>query len=635
MSLGFIRVASVSPSVSVGGVTSNCNEIIKSLKEASKDNAKIVLFPELAVCGYTCGDLFLQPSFIDLCYVGLCKIKDATKNLDCVAVIGAPIKHREKLFNCAVVIYKGNFVGIVPKSNLPNYDEYCEKRWFAEYEKLENTKYLYLNNMQIPFGTDLIFALNDETRFGIEICEDLCVPDAPSNELALNGANIILNPSASSECAGKQIERENLIKIQSSKLVSAYVYASSSAGESTTDCVFSGDKYIAENGVILSKGSRFLFDTSHISYDIDIQMLNYLRSKKNTFNIKDDYRIINISKPINFLTDNQISRQFNPSPFLPADEQSNSLICEEILNIQCLGLAKRMKHIKCEKLVVGVSGGLDSTLALLVADRTLKMLNIPSDNLLCITMPGFGTTDSTYQNACKLINLLGASLTEISIKDACIQHFKDINHDIDIHDITYENTQARERTQILMDMANKNNAILVGTGDLSELALGWCTYNGDQMSMYGVNSSIPKTMVRHLVKYASSICSIELSNVLENVLATPVSPELLPPDENGNIQQKTENVLCPYEVCDFFIYNYIINGYSPSKLLFTATKAFENAYNAEDIEKWLKLFLKRFYISQFKRSSMPDGPKACAVSFSPRSDLKLPSDVDFTDLLNV
>ena len=632
MKTGFIKIAAVSPAVTVGNVEKNCNEIINMLEKAKNQRVQIAVFPELSLCGYTCGDLFHQKALIDACYSGIMKICEYSKTFNGYIAVGSPIKYNGKLYNCAVMINNGKVLGIVPKTYIPNYNEYYELRWFESGKGVSGVVNLS-DNQTAVIDSGLIFSVNEDTKIGIEICEDLWAPCPPSIALAQQGANIILNLSASNEAVTKNDYRKSLVKQQSARLFCAYAYASAGVGESTTDLVFSGACTVAENGSLLAEGQRFSLDGTMAVADIDIDKLNAMRQLQNTFICDNSGNTVLADKELPFLDEAYIERNFDPNPFVPSDDRERDERCREILAIQSSGLAKRMLHTKTQKLVLGISGGLDSTLALLVAVRTTEMLKIPNENIICITMPGFGTTDLTYSNACALVKSLGATLKEINIKDACIQHFKDIGHDAEIHDVTYENTQARERTQILMDYANKVGGLLVGTGDLSELALGWCTYNGDHMSMYGVNASVPKTLVRHLVRNIADNSGRETAEILYSVLDTPVSPELLPPDKDGKIEQKTEDTLGPYEVHDFYLYHFLRFGTKPEKLLFMAKKAFRGTYDEERLRKWLEIFIKRFFNSQFKRSCLPDGPKVGSVSLSPRGDWRMPSDASYEEWL--
>lgn len=630
MKSGFLKVCAVSPRVTVAGVQSNLNAALQEIEKANKNNVQILVFPELFLSGYTCGDLFLQTALQDACKSALTAVCRATENSALVVVIGLPLKFGASLYNCAAVVQNGMVVAVVPKTYIPNYNEYYEKRWFASGDGVNGT--IKLNEQEVPFGQTLV-RLSDDAVLGVEICEDLWTPSSPGTALALSGANIIINLSASNEVVTKNDYRKNLICMQSAKDFCAYIYASAGVGESTTDLVFSGACTVAENGALLSEGERFAFNGSMAEACIDIEKLNAERAHNTSFTdaakkLKEKLSEVSTPVEVSDLEYNEVSRSFDPHPFVPSDSAEKDERCREILSIQSHALAKRMSHIGAKKAIIGISGGLDSTLALLVTARALKILNLPNENMICVTMPGFGTTDRTYQNAVDLIHAFGATFMEISIRNAARGHMADIGHDESVHDITYENTQARERTQILMDLANKHGAVLVGTGDLSELALGWCTYNADHMSMYGVNAGVPKTLVRHLVRNEAQQLPEEISKILNDILDTPVSPELLPPDENGNIQQKTEETLGPYEVHDFYLYHFLRFGTRPEKLLFMASRAFAGIYSEEQLKNWLKLFVRRFFTNQFKRSCLPDGPKVGSVSLSPRGDWRMPSDAD-------
>ncbi len=630
MKSGFIKVCAVSPRVTVAGVQSNLNAALQEIEKANKNKVQILVFPELFLSGYTCGDLFLQTALQDACKSALTAVCRATENSALVVVIGLPLKFGASLYNCAAVVQNGMVVAVVPKTYIPNYNEYYEKRWFASGDGVNGT--IKLNGQEVPFGQTLV-RLSDDAVLGVEICEDLWTPSTPSTSLALSGANIIVNLSASNEVVTKNDYRKNLICMQSAKDFCAYIYASAGVGESTTDLVFSGACTVAENGALLSEGERFAFNGSMAEACIDIEKLNAERAHNTSFTdaakkLKEKLSEVSTPVEVSDLEYNEVNRSFDPHPFVPSDSAEKDERCREILSIQSHALAKRMSHIGAKKAIIGISGGLDSTLALLVTARALKILNLPNENMICVTMPGFGTTDRTYQNAVDLIHAFGATFMEISIRNAARGHMADIGHDESVHDITYENTQARERTQILMDLANKHGAVLVGTGDLSELALGWCTYNADHMSMYGVNAGVPKTLVRHLVRNEAQQLPEEISKILNDILDTPVSPELLPPDENGNIQQKTEETLGPYEVHDFYLYHFLRFGTRPEKLLFMASRAFAGIYTEEQLKNWLKLFVRRFFTNQFKRSCLPDGPKVGSVSLSPRGDWRMPSDAD-------
>lgn len=629
-SLGYIKIASVSPPVTVANPKKNLNSALPFIKKAADDGCQIICLPELSLSSYTCGDLFGSSTLIDECEAALKNLMASFAESDAVIVAGLPLFGGFDLYNCAAVMQKGHLLGVVPKSYIPEYNEFYERRRFSSGLdcRAESVK---LCGEDVPFGK-LLFDLGEGAVMGIEICEDLWVPAAPSAEMALCGANIILNLSASDEVTTKDDYRTELVKQQSARCICAYAYTSAGVGESSTDLVFSGSCMIAENGGILKKSDRFKREGTYISACVDVQKLNALRrvssfsDNAKEYVKKNDYRLVRAA--VSPIDEKKTDRFYEAHPFVPDDENTKSKRCAEILEIQCAGLAKRMLHTGIKKLVIGISGGLDSTLALLVAHRTAKELSLPKENVICITMPGFGTTDMTYNNAVELIKCLGADFREINIKPASIQHMQDIGHNINIHDITYENTQARERTQILMDTANKEGALLVGTGDLSELALGWCTYNGDHMSMYAVNCGVPKTLVRHLVSFVADNSDERTSDVLKRVLDTPVSPELLPPDEQGKITQKTEEQLGPYEVHDLYLYHFIRFGFSPEKLLYIACRAFDGVYSKEQLSNWLKIFIKRFFSNQFKRSCIPDGPKVGSVSLSPRGDWRMPSDAD-------
>ena len=630
MKSGFLKVCAVSPRVTVAGVQSNLNAALQEIEKANKNKVQILVFPELFLSGYTCGDLLLQTALQDACKSALTAVCRATENSALVVVIGLPLKFGASLYNCAAVVQNGMVVAVIPKTYIPNYNEYYEKRWFASGDGVNGT--IKLNEQEVPFGQTLV-RLSDDAVLGVEICEDLWTPSTPGTSLALSGANIIVNLSASNEVVTKNDYRKNLICMQSAKDFCAYIYASAGIGESTTDLVFSGACTVAENGALLSEGERFAFNGSMAEACIDIEKLNAERAHNTSFTdaakkLKEKLPEVSTPVEVSDMEYNEVNRSFDPHPFVPSDSAEKDERCREILSIQSHALAKRMSHIGAKKAIIGISGGLDSTLALLVTARALKILNLPNENMICVTMPGFGTTDRTYQNAVDLIHAFGATFMEISIRNAARGHMADIGHDESVHDITYENTQARERTQILMDLANKHGAVLVGTGDLSELALGWCTYNADHMSMYGVNAGVPKTLVRHLVRNEAQQLPEEISKILNDILDTPVSPELLPPDENGNIQQKTEETLGPYEVHDFYLYHFLRFGTRPEKLLFMASRAFAGIYSEEQLKNWLKLFVRRFFTNQFKRSCLPDGPKVGSVSLSPRGDWRMPSDAD-------
>lgn len=635
--MNFVKVAAACPITSVGDVDFNLENIKKCINDAIDKQSKVVVFPELSITSYTCSDLFLQKRLLQKCEIALENLCNFSEEKDILIAVGGPFELNYQLFNVAYIIFKGKLLGIVPKSYLPNYSEFYEKRWFSSGLHVESQLVDLSFQENIPFGTNLIFT-SGEIKVGFEICEDLWVTIPPSSYLSLLGANIICNLSASNELVSKAEYRKNLITNQSARCMGAYIYSSSGVFESTTDLLFSGHLMISENGSTLSENKRFQRDNQIITSIIDIDKLKAERLKNVSFRdsvtfcpyeaefIKFNFSNTEIS---------EFDRYIDKHPFVPSNDHERDIRCEEIFNIQCAALAKRFCHTKLNKAVIGISGGLDSTLALLVVVKTFDMLNIPRKNIVTITMPGFGTTDRTYTNALDLCNHLGTDLREINIVAAALQHFKDIGHPVEVHDVTYENVQARERTQILMDLANKEGGLLIGTGDLSELALGWCTYNGDHMSMYSVNCSIPKTLVRYLVRFvAEKELSGKVSETLIDILDTPVSPELLPKDKNGEIAQKTEDIVGPYELHDFFLYYFMRQGATPEKILFLAKVAFKDTYSEEEISKWLNMFLRRFFTQQFKRSCLPDGPKVGTVSLSPRGDLRMPSDASFNSWIN-
>lgn len=626
---GFFRVAAATPEIKVADTVFNREEICKMIEKADEAGAGMLVFPELCLTGYTCGDLFSQMPLIRSAKEELKTIVEFTKGRQMLIFIGLPWEHANKLYNVAAVICNGELLGIVPKTNLPNYSEFYELRNFTPGMTLPVETDWY--GEKIPMGTHLLFACKEipELVAAAEICEDVWVPCPPSIQHAMAGATLIANCSASDEGVGKEVYRKNLIAGQSARLICGYVYANAGEGESTQDLVFGGHDIIAENGTILKESKRFQPDL--IIADMDLERITSERRRTTTFPAQDDgeYYTVEFSLKDEKMIEKQdekLLRHIDNRPFIPHDEAERAKRCEEIFTIQALGLKKRLEHTWTKNIVIGISGGLDSTLALLVSARACDMLGIPRNQIHAITMPCFGTTDRTYTNACTMTRKLGASLTEVDIKKSVSQHFEDIGHDINVHDVTFENSQARERTQILMDKANMVNGMVVGTGDMSELALGWATYNGDHMSMYGVNGSIPKTLVRHLVRYYADTCGEEeLKHVLLDVLDTPVSPELLPP-EDGKIAQKTEDLVGPYELHDFFMYYILRFGYMPSKIYRMAVRAFEGEYEKETIEKWLNVFYRRFFAQQFKRSCLPDGPKVGSVGVSPRGDLRMPSD---------
>ncbi len=625
---GFVKIAACSAKTAVANPEKNAAYLLEAIAKARKTGAQVIVLPELALSSYTAADLFHQDRLIRGCEGALGRILTETAGDPAVIALGMPVRVGDALYNCAVLIQNGKILGAVPKEYLPNYQEFYEKRWFAPGSSALEEE-ITLCGQRVPFG-ELLFRFGELT-VGVEVCEDLWVPIPPSSRLAVSGANLILNLSASNELVAKDAYRKNLISGQSARCICAYAYASSGLGESTTDLVFGGACTVAENGTILAEGERFRQDGAMAVACVDLDRLMAERRKDGSFHdcaAVYGGRMRVVSGELPELSLEQMDRPYDPTPFIPSDARTRAERCREIFAIQSAGLARRLSHTGMKRAVIGISGGLDSTLALLVSHEAMKRLGLPEENILCVTMPGFGTTDRTYQNALELIRSLGAELREVDIKPSCLQHMRDIGHDPSVHDVTYENTQARERTQILMDLANKEGGLLVGTGDLSELAMGWCTYNGDHMSMYGVNASVPKTLVRHLVAFVAEESDPRTAAVLREVLDTPVSPELLPPDENGEIQQKTEENIGPYELHDFFLYHFLRFGCQRDKLAFLASRAFGEKYSKEEIEKWLSLFLKRFFISQFKRSCLPDGPKVGSVSLSPRGDWRMPSDAD-------
>lgn len=623
MKYGFVKVAGATPKIRVADCEFNANQIIAQINEAEKNGASLVVFPELCVTGYTCSDLFLQSALLNAAKDAVKKIVFETAELDIISIVGTPIALRQSLFNCAVVIYKGKILGIVPKINIPNYSEFYEARHFTSGKDFDEGLFEFNGFDNVYFGSNLIFACRQmpDFSFAVEICEDLWTPESPSVELALAGANIICNLSCSDDVIGKAQYRRNLVKMQSGKLICGYIYSDSGFGESTTDMVFSGQNIISENASILAESKRFT--TGIIYADVDVAKLSSERRRTNTFPHKKDNFVIEFDMN---LKRTRLSRTFPQMPFVPADKTDLANRCEEIITMQATGLATRLAHTGIKNVVFGLSGGLDSTLALIVCVHAFDMLFLDRKNIHTVTMPCFGTTKRTKSNAQLLAEVYGVSFEDIDITLAVRQHFSDINHNESITDITYENSQARERTQILMDLSNKYSGLVIGTGDLSELALGWATYNGDHMSMYAVNVSIPKTLVRYLTAYEAEKSEGILKNVLLDVLDTPVSPELLPPDNNGEIAQKTEDVVGPYELHDFFLYYLVRFGFSPSKIYYLAKQSFEGKYDNPTIKKWLTVFIKRFFSQQFKRSCLPDGPKVGSVTLSPRGDWRMPSD---------
>lgn len=625
---GFVKTAAATPKIRVADCEYNANQIISCVKEAYENGAALLVFPELCVTGYTCSDLFLQSTLLKAAEKAVLKIKNETKDLDIVFVIGVPIAVKQSLYNCGVVICKGEILGAVPKVNIPNYSEFYELRHFTSGKNVQE-HIVYAGDGWIELSDTQYFVCKDmeDFSFGVEICEDLWVAESPSIKLAQSGASIICNLSCSDDLIGKAQYRRDLVKMQSAKLCCGYVYCDAGFGESTTDMVFSAQNVIAENGTIVSESCRF---NNGITYaDIDVERLMSERRKTNTYisYIPDRDSYYYVSKDFDIKKrDTKLTRTFPCTPFVPSDKSDLENRCQEILTIQATGLATRLAHTGIQNVVLGLSGGLDSTLALIVCVHAFDMLSLDRKNIHTVTMPCFGTTKRTKSNAEKLAEAYGVSFEEINITLAVRQHFSDIGHDESVTNITYENSQARERTQILMDLSNKYNGLVIGTGDLSELALGWATYNGDHMSMYAVNSSIPKTLVRYLTAYEAQKSNGTLKEVLLDVLDTPVSPELLPPDKNGEIAQKTEDVVGPYELHDFFLYYLVRFGYAPSKIYYMAKLSFKDKYSEETIKKWLTVFIKRFFSQQFKRSCLPDGPKVGSVTLSPRSDWRMPSD---------
>ena len=623
MKNGFVKVAAATPDIRVADVEFNTQNIINAMEEAQKNGAKILVFPELCVTGYTCSDLFDHSVLLKASRKALLEIAENTNDKDMLVFVGAPLEVNGKLYNVAAAMNQGEIIGFTTKTFLPNYGEFYEMRQFTPGP--QTVREITFEGKKIPFGPQILFQAEgmEELVVAAEICEDVWSPIPPSIQAALEGATVIVNCSASDETIGKDTYRRALISGQSARLISGYIYANAGEGESTTDLVFGGHNIIAENGTILKESSRYVNEI--IYSELDLQRITGERRKNTTFQPLDEETLVRVSFTVEE-TKTFLTRTFPKKPFVPSDEQTRAQRCEEILTIQAMGLKKRLAHTNARTAVVGISGGLDSTLALLVTARAFDMLGRDKKDIIAVTMPCFGTTDRTYQNACEMSKKVGATLIEVPIADAVNVHFRDIGHDPEDHSVTYENCQARERTQVLMDIANKTWGMVIGTGDLSELALGWATYNGDHMSMYGVNASVPKTLVRHLVKYAADDTKDEaLKNVLYDVLDTPVSPELLPP-KDGDIAQKTEDLVGPYELHDFFLYFMLRFGYEPSKIFRIACMTFDGEYDKEIIFKWLETFCRRFFSQQFKRSCLPDGPKVGTVALSPRGDWRMPSD---------
>ena len=627
MNYGFVRIATAIPGVKVGDCKYNAQQIESLIIQAEGKGVEIICFPELSITAYTCGDLFAQQLLLDEAEMCLISILDFTRSLDIISIIGLPVAYHGTLLNCAAVIQKGKILGLIPKTYLPNYKEFYEQRWFTSGDVHGNSNVLICGQM-VPLSRHLVFN-TPSCCFGVEICEDVWAPIPPSSELVLQGAEIIFNLSADNEGVGKQDYLKALLAQQSARCLAGYVFSGAGFGESTQDVVFAGKALIYENGVLLAENERFSFKEQMVYSEIDVECLRAERRVNTTFSASvarlKSHDVIQIDTELFASKNIELSRKVNPMPFVPAGKALDER-CEEIFAIQIAGLAKRLVHTQTQTVVIGISGGLDSTLALLVIARAFDLSGADRKDIHCITMPCFGTTDRTYQNACEMSKKVGATLIEVPIADAVNVHFRDIGHDPEDHSVTYENCQARERTQVLMDIANKTWGMVIGTGDLSELALGWATYNGDHMSMYGVNASVPKTLVRHLVKYAADDTTDEaLKNVLYDVLDTPVSPELLPP-KDGDIAQKTEDLVGPYELHDFFLYFMLRFGYEPSKIFRIACMTFDGEYDKETIFKWLETFCRRFFSQQFKRSCLPDGPKVGTVALSPRGDWRMPSD---------
>ena len=629
MKYGFVKVAAAIPLVKVADCPYNAEQAESLIAKAEGNGVQILVFPELNLTGYSCGDLFGQALLLEQAEMALMRVLNNTRQLDIISILGMPLRVDSMLLNCAVVIQKGKILGAVPKTYLPNYKEFYEHRWFAPATSLDGESTVRLYGQNVPVSPHLLFE-TAETRFGIELCEDVWAPVPPSSALALKGADIIFNLSADTENISKHQYLRSLLAQQSARCLAGYVFASCGFGESTTDVVFAGNALIYENGTLLAASDRFSFDRQLVVSEIDVERLQGERLVNTTFaaNISqyqgEPIKVIQTERVLE--KDFTLTRRIDPHPFVPAGGQMLASRCEEIFSIQVAALAKRLVHTGCKTVVVGISGGLDSTLALLVCVKTFDKLEMSRKGIVGITMPGFGTTGRTHRNAVALMESLGVTSREISIRDACLQHFKDIGHNPDVHDVTYENVQARERTQILMDYANKVGGLVIGTGDLSELALGWCTYNADHMSMYGINAGIPKTLVRYLVTWVAETVDAGSRATLLDIIDTPISPELIPADEDGNIRQKTEDLVGPYDLHDFFLFNMLRYGFSPAKLYCLARYAFDGEFDDATIKKWLKVFCRRFFNQQFKRSCLPDGPKVGSVSLSPRGDWRMPSD---------
>lgn len=626
MEYGFVKVASAVPTVKVADCRHNAGQMAEMIADAANQNVEIIIFPELSITGYTCGDLFAQSVLLEEAEKSLEWLVAETQSLPVISIVGIPHPHNGSLINAAVVFQSGKILGVVPKTFLPNYKEFYEKRWFAS--ALQTPECVTsICGQRVPMQRDMLFATSN-TTFGVEICEDLWSTIPPSSFLSLEGAEIVFNMSADNDCVGKHSYLRNLVKQQSARCIAGYVFSSCGFGESTTDVVFAGTSIICDNGSTIAEGERFAMDRRMTVGEIDVESIRNDRRVNTTFAESrglHSRQAVTINALPQTPSALNLTRTVNPLPFVPSGSKLDSC-CEEIFAIQSTGLAQRFAHTHAETTVIGISGGLDSTLALLVAVNTFDKLHKDRKNIIGVTMPGFGTTDRTYTNALCLMKSLGVTIREISIKDSCIQHFNDIGHDINVHDVTYENSQARERTQLLMDIANQHNGMVIGTGDLSELALGWATYNGDHMSMYGVNASVPKTLVKHLVAWIANRLDDETAKTtLLDIVDTPISPELIPADKNGNIKQKTEDIVGPYELHDFFLYNLLRHGFSPKKIFALAQIAFYGEFDNATIKKWLTTFCRRFFNQQFKRSCLPDGPKI-GLSLSPRGDWRMPSD---------
>ena len=629
---GFIKVATGLPKCTVADITANVSEIKHIIDNANGRNINILALPELCITGYTCGDLFFSDTLLTGAERALFDLAEYTKGKYPIVILGLPLILKSKLYNCAAVLSDGKILGIVPKTHMPNYSEFYEQRQFTS-ASLADDNQIYIGGKPIPFGTDIVFSHSELSgyTFGIEICEDVWAASQPSEKLCRAGAEIIINPSASNEVIGKSEYRKTLISATSARLLCGYVYVSSGTGESTQDLVYSGHSLVYENGTLLAESAPFEEKELTVS-EIDIKKLCGERHKNTSFELLGGYRTVVFSQEI---INTQLTRKYEKTPFVPADKSDLSKRAEAILRIQSYGLKKRLEHTRSNTAVIGISGGLDSTLALLVTVRAMRLLNKPLNCIHAVTMPCFGTTKRTRSNSEKLCRLFGVSFSEINIKDAVNQHFKDISQDPESFDVTYENSQARERTQVLMDVANKTGGMVIGTGDLSELALGWATYNGDHMSMYAVNSSVPKTLVRYLVRHEAEHSGDDLKEVLFDILDTPVSPELLPATSNGEIAQKTEDLVGPYELHDFFLYHMLRFGESPEKIYRLALEAFGSDYSPETVTHWLKVFIRRFFSQQFKRSCLPDGPKVGSVTLSPRGDWRMPSDASSNEWLSM